>query len=114
MEPGVAITQLLSLWSKGDQAARDELARLAHQELHNLARAYLKRERLNHTLQPTALIHEVWLRLAKPSATIQCENRVHFFGIVAQEMRRVLVDSGRKHRAAKRGGGFEPLTLEGA
>jgi len=112
MESAASVTQLLSRWSQGDQAALEELAPRVQRELHSLARTYLKRGRAQQTLQPTALINEAWLHLLGPSTTIQWENRAHFFGIAARLMRIVLVHSARERRAVKRGGGLEALTLE--
>jgi RNA polymerase sigma factor (TIGR02999 family) len=99
-------------WSNGDRAALDELTSHVQRELHALARTYLNRDRKNQTLQPTALINEVYLRLIDQSQPIQWENRSHFFGIAARLMRRILVDYGRAHRARKRGGGAVFVTLE--
>ena len=112
MESAASVTQLLSRWSQGDRAALEELAPRVQRELHSLARTYLKRGRPHQTLQPTALINEAWLRLLGPSTTIQWENRAHFFGMAARLMRNALVDHARARSAAKRGGGFEALTLE--
>jgi RNA polymerase sigma-70 factor (ECF subfamily) len=106
------VTELLSRWSQGDQAALEELAPRVQRELHSLASAYLKRGRPGQTLQPTALINEAWLRLIGRSTAIQWENRSHFFGITARLMRIVLVDHARARGAMKRGGALESLTLE--
>jgi len=114
MESGPNITQLLVRWSQGDQAALEELAPRVQLELYSLARSYLKRGRRNQTIQPTALINEAWLRLIGHSTAIHWEDRSHFYGIAARLMRIVLVDYARAHRAAKRGGGLESLTLEHA
>ena len=106
------ITQLLVDWSRGNDAALAELTPYVHRELHALARGYLGRGRANPTLQPTALINETYLRLiGKP---VQWENRSHFFGIAARLMRLILVDHARAYRAAKRGGGLGPVTLQEA
>ena len=112
VESAASVTQLLFRWSQGDRAALEELAPRVQRELRSLARTYLKRGRAHQTLQPTALINEAWLRLLGPSATIQWENRVHFFGIAARLMRIALVDRARERRALKRGGGLEAITLE--
>jgi RNA polymerase sigma factor (TIGR02999 family) len=114
MESAANVTQLLYRWSHGDQAAMEQLAPQVQQELYSLARTYLKRRRPNQTLQPTALVNEAWLRLIGQSTAIQWENRAHFFGIAARLMRIVLVDHARMHRAMKRGGAAEPLTLDPA
>jgi len=103
MRPEGGITQLLTRWSSGDQSALDELMPLVQSELRRLAGNYLRRERPNHTLQPTALVNEAYLRLIDQKAT-RWQNRAQFYGIAAQLMRRILVDHARQHKAAKRGG----------
>ena len=108
----VSTTQLLIDWGKGNPAALDELAPHLYRELHRLARSYLKRERPNHTLQPTALINEMYIRLIGQSQAVQFENRAHFFGIAARLMRRILVDHAREHRAKKRGGDVSLVSLD--
>lgn len=105
----VNVTQLLVNWSAGDQGALEKLMPVVYEELRRLARAYMRRERREHTLQTTALVHEVFLRLVD-QRSIHWQNRTHFFGIAAQLMRRVLVDHARKHSYAKRKGGVR-LTL---
>jgi RNA polymerase sigma factor (TIGR02999 family) len=107
-----SITQLLIDWSHGDRVALDQLTPRVYPELHALARAYLNRERRNQTLQPTALINELYLRLIDQPQRIHWESRSHFFGIAARLMRRILVDYARAHRAIKRGGNATVLTLE--
>jgi len=107
-----SITRLLVSWSSGDRAALEELAPRVQQELHALARTYLSRGRRNQTLQPTALINEVYLRLIDQSQPIQWECRSHFFAIAARLMRHILVDYARAHRAVKRGGGIAIVTLD--
>jgi RNA polymerase sigma-70 factor (ECF subfamily) len=97
------ITQLLIRWSGGDQAALDKLMPLVYSELRRLANNYLRRERQGHTLQPTALVNEAYLRLID-QRTANWQNRAQFYGIAAQLMRRILVDHARQHKAAKRGG----------
>jgi RNA polymerase sigma factor (TIGR02999 family) len=111
MQSAATVTQLLFRWSQGDPVALEELAPRVQKELRSLARFHLKRRRPNHTLQPTALINEAWVRLIDQSAPIQWENRSHFFGIAARLMRFVLVDYAKKRHAMKRGGGMEPITL---
>ena len=106
------ITRLLIDWENGDEAALDELTPLVYKELHALARIYLSRGRRSEALQPTELIDELYFRLIDRSATVHWENRSHFFGIAARLMRQVLVDHARAHRAAKRGGGADAVTLE--
>ena len=103
MQPPANVTQLLDRWSQGDQAALDELLPLVYDELHRLASSYLRRERADHTLQPTALVNEAYLRLIDQHQS-HWQNRAQFFGVAAQLMRRILVDHARAHLAAKRGG----------
>lgn len=98
------ITGLLHRWSKGDGAAFDTLVPLVYEELRRLAVRYLRNERTGHTLQPTALVHEAYLRLSG-LREMPLHNRAHFYGAAAQVMRRVLVDHARRHRAKKRGQG---------
>jgi RNA polymerase sigma factor (TIGR02999 family) len=97
------ITSLLERWAEGDAEAFKALMPIVYQELRRLAGHYLRRERGNHTLQPTALVHEAYLRLAG-IRDLQLHNRTHFYGAAAQVMRRVLVDHARQRGAAKRGG----------
>jgi RNA polymerase sigma factor (TIGR02999 family) len=104
------ITQLLIAWNQGDQGARAELMPLVYDELRRLARGYLRRERPNHTLQPTALVHEAYLRLIDQSR-VNWQNRAHFFGIAARVMRQLLINHAEARRAAKRGGSAERITL---
>lgn len=112
MGPGTSsqITGLLLRWSEGDSAAREALIPLVYDELRRLARHCLASQRPDHTLQSTALVHEAYLRLAGRTS-VQWENRVHFFAVAAQLMRRILVDHARKQRAAKRGNHLT-LTLD--
>ena len=105
------ITLLLRKVRQGQTEAADELVRLVYQELRRIAAAYLRKERPGHTLQPTALINEAWLRLAGQTR-IDWRDRTHFFGVAAQMMRRVLVDHARAHLAGKRGGGTAVLNLD--
>jgi RNA polymerase sigma-70 factor, ECF subfamily len=107
------ITQVLERWSNGEQSALDELLPLIYKELRRLAGNYIRRERHDHTLQPTALINEVFLRLIDQQ-DIKWQNRAHFFGIAAKLMRRILVDHARLHQAAKRGGAHYSLSLSKA
>lgn len=109
----VDVTRLLADWSKGDDQALEQLAPLVYDELRRLAGRYLRRERINHTLQSTALVHEAYLRLIDQSR-VQWQNRAHFFGVAAQMIRRILVDHARSHQAAKRGSGVARLTLDEA
>jgi RNA polymerase sigma-70 factor, ECF subfamily len=103
MQSPEGITQLLIDWDKGDQAALEKLMPLVYSELRRLAGNYLRRERGEHTLQPTALVNEAYLKLVD-QRNAKWQNRAHFFGISAQLMRRILVDHARQHQAAKRGG----------
>ena len=96
-----SITALLSRVCEGDREALEDLVPLVYEELHQLAQGYLRRERPNHTLQPTALIHEAYIRLVE-SAGPKSKDRAHFFGIAARVMRQILVDHARAHRASKR------------
>jgi RNA polymerase sigma factor (TIGR02999 family) len=114
MDGASPVTQLLVEWSHGNQAALGELTPYVYQELHALAKSYLRRGRPNQTLQPTALINEACVRLLGQSQPVEWENRAHFFGIAARLMRLVLVDYSRAHKAAKRGGAAVPVTLDDA
>jgi RNA polymerase sigma factor (TIGR02999 family) len=105
-----SITQLLIKWRGGDKAALDELARRIYGELRRLARYYLRQEHLGHTLQPSDLVHEAYIRLADEK-DIDWQNRAHFFGIAAMRMRHILIEHARGRRAAKRGGGEYRLSL---
>jgi len=113
MSSPATITQLLIKWRNGDQAALDELAPLVYSELRRLARHYLRAERPGHTLQPSDLVHEAYLRLVDEK-DIDWQNRAHFFGVAAVRMRHILVERARSRRAAKRGGGEYRLTLSEA
>ena len=95
------VTALLKDWSGGDRQALERLMPLVYGELRKLAASYLRSERPDHTLQPTALVHEAFLRLVD-QRSVDWANRAHFFGIAAQMMRRILVDHARKRHAAKR------------
>src|SRR5881628_68525 len=97
------VTQLLERWSRGDESALEELMPLVYDELHRLAGSYLRRERSGHTLQPTALVNEAYLRLTDQRKA-HWRNRAQFFGVAAQLMRRILIDHARARQAAKRGG----------
>lgn len=97
------ITQLLQRWSNGEEEARDELMSLVYHELHRLAVTYLRRERREHTLQPTALVNELFLKFSEQHS-MSWRNRAQFFGVAAQLMRRILIDYARAHYSSKRGG----------
>jgi RNA polymerase sigma factor (TIGR02999 family) len=105
------VTELLARWRSGDQNALDALMPLVYSELRQLAQHYLRRERGDHTLQSTALVHEAYMRLAGQSAP-QWQNRAHFFGIAAHLMRQILVEHARSRGAVKRGGGATRMTLD--
>jgi RNA polymerase sigma factor (TIGR02999 family) len=107
------VTQLLVNWSRGDQAALEQLMPLVYGELRRLAAAYLRRERSNHTLQSTALVNEAFLRMVQQHE-VQWRNRAHFYGIAAQMIRRILVDYARSQHAEKRGSGAIKLELDEA
>ena len=107
------ITQLLQRWSAGEAAALDRLLPLVYGELRQLARAHMRRQAVQHTLQPTALVHEAWLRLNRQQAG-DWQNRVQFFALAAKVMRSVLVDHARQRQAEKRGSGHELLSLRHA
>jgi RNA polymerase sigma-70 factor (ECF subfamily) len=98
------ITRLLKRWSEGDRDAVDSLINATYDEMRRVARGYFRRERLDHTLQPTALVHEAYLRLFH-GAPVALDSRESFFRLVASRMRRQLVDHARRHNADKRGGG---------
>ena len=98
------VTRLLQSWSSGDKQALGELVPLLYGELRRLAASYIRRERKDHTLQATALIHEAYLRMVDQTH-VQSHSRTQFFAIAANLMRQILVHHARKHRAAKRGGG---------
>jgi len=101
--PSGEITQLLAAVRKGDAGAASQLAAVVYTELHSLARRYMSRERRDHTLQPTALVHETWLRLMS-NQPADFGDRAHFFAAAANVMRRCLVDYARERNAAKRSG----------
>jgi len=111
-EPSENITRLLMDWTEShDEAALEQLTPVVYGELRKLANSYLRRERSDHTLQPTALIHEAYLRLVDQNVP-HWKNRSHFFGVAAQLMRQILVDHARARTAVKRGGGEVKLSLD--
>lgn len=112
MESG-DVTQLLVDYSNGKREALDVLTPLVYGELRNLAARYLRRERSDHTLQSTALVHEAYLRLIDQNQ-VRWQNRAHFFGVAAQMIRRILVDHARTRHAQKRGGNAQKLSLDEA
>lgn len=110
-EPRAGVSELLQAWGRGEAKARDDLVPLVYRDLRRRAAAYLRRERADHTLQPTALVHEAYMRLVGQTR-VSWQNRAHFFGIAAQMMRRVLVDHARERSAAKRPGAGLKVTLD--
>jgi RNA polymerase sigma factor (TIGR02999 family) len=111
--PSGDVTGLLRAWSSGDESAFEKLVPLVYQELHQRAGRYMAQERTGHTLQTTALVNEVYLRLVE-SPQRNWENRAHFFAACAQLMRRILVDFARSRNYQKRGGGARKVPLEEA
>jgi len=107
------ITQLLIRWSKGDNAARDELMPLVHSELRRLAGRYLRHEPRNGTLQPTALVHDAFIRLVQQNK-VSFQNRAQFYGLCATIMRNILVERARARKAAKRSGGWYRISISKA
>ena len=107
------VTQILKNWSGGNDDATAQLMPLVYEELRRLARDYLRRERADHTLQATALVHEAYLRMVDDKQ-VTWQNRAHFYGIAARLMRRILVDHARAHNAVKRGGLEQKLSLDEA
>lgn len=112
-QPSQDVTQILRDWSEGSEDASARLMPLVYEELRRLAREYLRRERADHTLQATALVHEAYLRLVDEKS-MTWKDRAHFYGIAARLMRRILVDHARAHNAAKRGGLEQKLALDEA
>ena len=111
MENTHDVTQLLLKWSQGDREAMEELLPMVYRELQKIAHRYLNKERGEHTLQTTALVHEAYLKLIDQNR-VQWQNRAHFFGIAAQAMRRILVDNARQSLAGKRGSGAEKISID--
>jgi RNA polymerase sigma-70 factor (ECF subfamily) len=107
------VTELLLLWSKGDYAAREELVPLVYDELRRIAKRFLSERSHDHTLQSTALVHEAYLRLVNQTS-VHWDNRVHFFAVAAQLMRRIMIDHIRMRQARKRGGDSVTLLLDEA
>ncbi|HYH06435.1 MAG TPA: sigma-70 family RNA polymerase sigma factor [Thermoanaerobaculia bacterium] len=107
------VTQLLREWSAGRQEARDELLGLVYVPLRAIAERHLYREREGHTLQPTALVNELYLKLVD-QRSVDWNDRTHFFAVAAQVMRRILVDHARKRKSEKRGGDMTPVTIGAA
>jgi RNA polymerase sigma factor (TIGR02999 family) len=107
------VTKLLEDWSQGNEAALEQLTPLVYSDLHQRARSYLRHERPDHTLQPTALIHEAYLRLVNECPP-EWNGRAHFFAVASRVMRQILVDHARRHHAGKRGGGAAKVSLDEA
>jgi RNA polymerase sigma factor (TIGR02999 family) len=105
------VTRMLIELSNGNAAVLEALLPVVYDELKKLAAGYLRRERNEHTLQPTALVHEAYLKLVDQTR-VSWQNRAHFFGVAAQIMRRILIDHARQHQADKRGGEFQKLQLD--
>ena len=108
-----SVTVLLEEWTRGDRSALDQLLPLVYDELRRIAARQLRAERFSHTLPPTALVHEAYLRLVD-QREVDWESRAHFFGVSAQIMRRILVDHARRHAALKRGAGVRSVSVEEA
>jgi RNA polymerase sigma factor (TIGR02999 family) len=109
--PGHEVTELLRSWRQGDIAALDQLVPLVHAELRRVARSHIRREGAGHTLQATALVHEVYLRLVG-SDRLTLNDRTHFFAVAARLMRQILVDHARRKLATKRGGAVTRIDLD--
>jgi RNA polymerase sigma factor (TIGR02999 family) len=107
------VTQLLREWSEGREEARDRLLGLVYDPLRLIAERHLHRERQGHTLQPTALVHELYLKLVD-QRRVAWADRTHFFAVAAQVMRRILVDHARRRKSEKRGGSLIPVTIDAA
>ena len=110
-DPDADVSGLLQAWSRGDVKARDRLLTVVYEELRRRAAAYMRRERVGHTLEPTALVHEAYLRLVRKDR-VAWQNRAHFFGVASQMMRRILVDRARARNMAKRSGRWGRVTLD--
>lgn len=107
------VTRLLKDWGNGDSTALDQLMPIVYDELRAIAARYLRRERQDHTLQPTALVNEAYLRLIDQKQ-VEWQNRAHFMGVAAKMMRRILVDHARTHNRVKRGSGAQRVSLDEA
>jgi len=107
------VTELLRSWREGDASAEGALLEAIYDDLHRRAERFLRGERRGHTLQPTALVHEAYLRLL-PQRHVEWQDRAHFYAIAARSMRRVLLDHARKRHTESRGGGMAPVALEDA
>ena len=107
------VTRLLTEWKAGNEGAKDDLIPLLYSELHRMAAHYIRNEREARTLQPTALVHEAYMRLVQQKLP-DWQSRAHFFGVAAYLMRQLLVENARRHSAAKRGGGVANVPLDEA
>lgn len=105
------VTAILQEWRAGDAGAAERLFPLVYQELKRQARKYLSRERIDHTLQPTALVHEAYLKMVDQTS-LAVENRTHFYAVASRIMRQILVDHARAHNAEKRGGAAQRFSIE--
>jgi len=110
---GHEITELLQAWRRGDESALDKLTPQVYRELHRAAKGCMRAEREGHTLQTTALINELYLRLTDLKE-VDWQNRAHFFALCARQMRRILTDQARARQSHKRGGGAQPISLDSA
>jgi RNA polymerase sigma factor (TIGR02999 family) len=110
-QPPEKLTKCLTAAVAGDESAAAQLTDSVYAELRDLAGRYLRRERVGHSLQPTGLVHEAFLRLVDQQ-DVDWQGRTHFLAVAAQTMRRVLVDHARRHKRVKRGGGRRPLSLD--
>jgi RNA polymerase sigma-70 factor, ECF subfamily len=110
---GHEITELLQAWRRGDESALEKLTPQVYRELHRAAKGCMRAEREGHTLQTTALINELYLRLTDLKQ-VDWQNRAHFFALCARQMRRILTDQARARRSHKRGGGTQPISLDAA
>lgn len=106
------VTELLLDWSRGERAALDRLLPLVQQSLHDIAKGHLRHERPDHSLEPSALVNELYLRLID-QRQVSWRDRAHFFGVAAQIMRNILVDHARRRHSEKRGGAMQRVTLDG-
>lgn len=113
MTPSRDVTELLDEWTRGDAGALHRLLPLLYDELRRIAARQLRRERVGHTLQPTALVHEAYVRLVGQRG-VDWRSRTHFYGVAARVMRRILVDHARRHNADKRGRRFKRVALDEA
>jgi RNA polymerase sigma factor (TIGR02999 family) len=110
-EPQGRITTLLGEIATGNESAKEQLIALVYDRLHAIARAMMPRERAHHTLQPTALVHEAWLRLTG-GENVKWDGRAHFFGAAAEAMRRILIDNAKRKQALRHGGGQRRLDID--